>query len=237
MTTRREADPPGAAASSAAAPRAAASPACASPASASRASAPPASAPPASALRAAAPAADLNALYVVATLVPRRETIVVGAFGSVTFARGWQAYVGSARRGRAARVARHRRADKPLRWHADYLFTRHPATRAWLLDTPLSECELAALLRTGVAGAAAPGGPEANGPPAASGGPASGGRSAPSGATATDDPAPRFGASDCGCAGHLVGASRLGALRAALGAAAAHGGTLRALPVERRKRD
>ncbi len=155
---------------------------------------------------------------------------MVGAFGSVTFARGWQAYVGSARRGRAARVARHRRADKPLRWHADYLFTRHPATRAWLLDTPLSECELAALLRAGVAGAAP-------GAPVASGGPASGGRSAPSGATATDDPAPRFGASDCGCAGHLVGARRLGALQAALGAAAAHGGTLRALPVERRKRD
>ena len=139
---------------------------------------------------------------------------MVGAFGSVTFARGWQAYVGSARRGRAARVARHRRADKPLRWHADYLFTRHPATRAWLLDTPLSECELAALLRAGVAGAAP-------GAPVASGGPASGGRSAPSGATATDDPAPRFGASDCGCAGHLVGARRLGALQAALGAAAA----------------
>ena len=88
-----------------------------------------------------------NRLYVVAAWVPRRETIVVGALGPVTFARGWYAYVGSARRGRDARVARHMRADKPLRWHADYLFTRHPAARAWLLDTPLSECELAARLR------------------------------------------------------------------------------------------
>ena len=85
-------------------------------------------------------------LYVVAAWVPRRETIVVGSLGAVTFARGWYAYVGSARRGRDARVARHRRAAKPLRWHADYLFSRYPAGRAWLIDTRLSECELAACL-------------------------------------------------------------------------------------------
>lgn len=198
--------------------------------------APPAAAPPASPPT-AAPFA-LNTLYVVATLVPRRETIVVGALGAVTFARGWQAYVGSARRGRDARVARHRRPDKPLRWHADYLFTRHPATRAWLLDTPLTECELAALLRAAVAGGA----PSDGAAPATAAGrpdadaelPApTGADPAPTGA----DPAPRFGASDCGCAGHLVNTAQLGELRAALGAAAARGGMLRALPVERRKRD
>jgi Uri superfamily endonuclease len=93
----------------------------------------------------------VNRLYVVATWVPRRETIVVGALGRLTFARGWHAYVGSARRGRDARVARHMSAAKPLRWHADYLFARHPATRAWLFDTPLSECALAERLRAGAA--------------------------------------------------------------------------------------
>ncbi len=180
---------------------------------------------------AARPAAALNSLYVVATLVPRRETIVVGALGAVTFARGWQAYVGSARRGRDARVARHRRADKPLRWHADYLFARYPATRAWLLDTPLSECELAALLWAAVTHATAPDGASAPDGTAAPAGPA-----APAAALAPDGAALRFGASDCGCAGHLVSLPRLGTLRAALGAAAARGGTLRALPVERRKR-
>ena len=85
-------------------------------------------------------------LYVVAAWVPRRQTIAVGALGALTFARGWYAYVGSARRGRDARVARHRRAAKPLRWHADYLFSRYPPGRAWLIDTGLSECELAARL-------------------------------------------------------------------------------------------
>ena len=95
---------------------------------------------------AAAASSDRRRLYVVVAWVPRRETIVVGSLGAVTFARGWYAYVGSARRGRDARVARHRRAGKPLRWHADYLFSRYPAGRAWLLDTRLSECELAARL-------------------------------------------------------------------------------------------
>lgn len=102
--------------------------------------------PGAAAAPAVVPAADKRRLYVVAAWVPSRTTIVVGALGAVAFARGWYAYVGSARRGRDARVARHRRAAKPLRWHADYLFSRYPAGRAWLVDTRRSECELAASL-------------------------------------------------------------------------------------------
>ena len=89
---------------------------------------------------------DVQRLYVVATWVPRRTTIAVGSLGPVTFARGWCAYVGSARRGRDARVARHLRADKPLRWHADYLFARFPGRVAWLVDGELTECELAGAL-------------------------------------------------------------------------------------------
>jgi len=147
----------------------------------------------------------LNLLYVAAAWVPRRETIVVGSLGLVTFTRGWHAYVGSARRGRDARVARHMRADKPLRWHADYLFARHPAARVWLLDTPLSECGLVVRLRA----AAAPG---PGGTPAA-----------PLAAAA-----PRFGSSDCRCPGHLLRTPRLGALEAALAAVADSGDRLRA---------
>jgi Uri superfamily endonuclease len=92
------------------------------------------------------PASDGRRLYIVAAWVPRHETIVVGSLGAIAFPRGWYAYVGSARRGRDARVARHRRAGKPLRWHADHLFSRYPAGRAWLIDTRRSECELAASL-------------------------------------------------------------------------------------------
>lgn len=81
-------------------------------------------------------------LYVVACRVPRRTDLTVGALGSRRLARGWYAYVGSARRGRDARVARHFHADKPRRWHADYLFAVCPPTHAWLVDGLLDECAL-----------------------------------------------------------------------------------------------
>jgi len=90
-----------------------------------------------------------NRLYVVATWAPRLTTIAVGALGPVTFARGWYAYAGSARRGRDARVARHFRRDKPLRWHADHLFSLYPATRWWTIDGPETECDLVELLIAG----------------------------------------------------------------------------------------
>jgi len=83
-------------------------------------------------------------LYVVLTYVPRRTAIAVGSLGQVSLERGWYAYVGSAARGRRARVARHLTAEKPLRWHADYLFTAFPPRRAWLVDGAAGECELAA---------------------------------------------------------------------------------------------
>ncbi|MEI6450869.1 MAG: DUF123 domain-containing protein [Actinomycetes bacterium] len=82
-------------------------------------------------------------LYIVLTYVPRRTSVQVGALGPVAFERGWYAYVGSAARARRARVARHLAAGKPLRWHADYLFSAFPARRAWLVDGAKGECELA----------------------------------------------------------------------------------------------
>jgi Uri superfamily endonuclease len=88
----------------------------------------------------------VNHLYIVAAFVPRFTRLRVGALGEYGFERGWYAYVGSARRGRAARVARHLCADKPLRWHADYLFSVFPPTRAWAIDTTRSECTLVDLL-------------------------------------------------------------------------------------------
>jgi Uri superfamily endonuclease len=90
--------------------------------------------------------AAVNHLYVVITYVPRRTEVTVGARGCQTFERGWFAYVGSALVARDARVARHLRANKRLRWHADYLLAIYPGRRAWLLDTSLSECALVDVL-------------------------------------------------------------------------------------------
>jgi Uri superfamily endonuclease len=85
-------------------------------------------------------------LYVVLTRVPRRSTLEVGSLGPVTLQRGWYAYVGSAARAREARVTRHLAREKPLRWHADYVFQAFPPARAWLVDGATGECELAGAL-------------------------------------------------------------------------------------------
>jgi len=55
----------------------------------------------------------------------REETAIdVGALGRVRFLPGRYVYTGSARRGVRARVLRHCRPDKPMRWHLDYLLPR-----------------------------------------------------------------------------------------------------------------
>jgi len=106
----------------------------------------------------------------------RRECVArVGALGLGRLAAGRYGYVGSARRGLAARLARHARRRKPLRWHIDAL--ARCSDPAGALAWPWREgreCRLAeALTATGM------------------------GRSA----------IPRFGASDCGCGGHLFALS------------------------------
>ena len=83
---------------------------------------------------------------IVLARVPRRTALTVGSLGAVTLERGWYAYVGSAARARDARLARHLAREKPLRWHADYLFTAFPAEHAWLVDGAEGECELASAL-------------------------------------------------------------------------------------------
>ncbi len=98
--------------------------------------------------------------------------IQVGALGKRVFPAGWYVYTGSAKRGLRARVARHMRREKRLRWHIDYLTLVAQPAGAWCDENPADlECEWAARLI------------------AASGAPL---------------PVAGFGASDCGCPGHLA---------------------------------
>lgn len=55
--------------------------------------------------------------------VARPVRVTVGRFGEFRFAAGRYIYTGSARRNFEARVARHLRREKTLRWHIDYLLT------------------------------------------------------------------------------------------------------------------
>ena len=91
--------------------------------------------------------ADDAGVYVAVFLLDRPRRIAVGGLGSWPFAAGVYLYVGSAQRGLSARLARHGRRRKPLRWHVDYL--SRPARMLGAIVAPgpkAAECRLAAAL-------------------------------------------------------------------------------------------
>ncbi len=62
--------------------------------------------------------------YRLHILLGRDETIVVGALGKVFFPKGLYIYSGSAMKNLEQRIERHRRKEKPLKWHIDYLLSK-----------------------------------------------------------------------------------------------------------------
>ena len=115
-------------------------------------------------------------LYVVVIDLRCDLTLRVGALGERSLTAGWYVYVGSARRGLRARVARHRRREERLRWHIDYLTTQaecEVVEAVELIDAGIDECALCRALRDGLSATV---------------------------------PIRRFGASDCagGCGAHLL---------------------------------
>ena len=63
-------------------------------------------------------------IYIAVFLLPKAQTIAVGKLGQVPFRKGTYFYVGSAQRNLSARLARHNRREKPLRWHIDYISSK-----------------------------------------------------------------------------------------------------------------
>ena len=70
--------------------------------------------------------------------------VTVGRFGCFEFAPGNYIYSGSARRNLLARVNRHLKKQKKLRWHIDYLLSAPAVDIVKVLVSTLSECELVA---------------------------------------------------------------------------------------------
>lgn len=66
--------------------------------------------------------------------------IKVGALGIVSLPAGDYVYTGSARRNLEARIARHLRKDKPLRWHIDYLLASPAAQVVHVERGSRAEC-------------------------------------------------------------------------------------------------
>lgn len=59
--------------------------------------------------------------YQLSIELERTVAVTVGRLGRFEFPAGRYLYTGSAKRNFEARVARHLRAEKTLRWHIDYL--------------------------------------------------------------------------------------------------------------------
>lgn len=82
--------------------------------------------------------------YLLLIEMRRPTTIRIGRLGVISFARGHYVYVGSAMRNLSARIARHLRKDKTLRWHVDYLRRHADDIRAVPIPSSIrQECEIA----------------------------------------------------------------------------------------------
>jgi Uri superfamily endonuclease len=66
----------------------------------------------------------------------------IGQFGIYDFPAGHYIYTGSAKRNIEARIARHLRLDKKLKWHIDYLLASPHASVTKTTRFVQPECEL-----------------------------------------------------------------------------------------------
>jgi len=86
-------------------------------------------------------------IYILVIHISGTGTVTAGALGDLEMREGYYAYLGRARRGLPARLARHaRRQGKRLHWHIDFLLERAQLREIWVFPLRAGECELAARL-------------------------------------------------------------------------------------------
>ncbi len=87
--------------------------------------------------------------YVIIIALEQTKTIKIGSLGETKLTRGYYAYVGSAKRGLRARIARHlKHRKKRKHWHIDTLTSLHSThirAIAWN-PKPENECRIATQL-------------------------------------------------------------------------------------------
>lgn len=74
--------------------------------------------------------------------VARPLRLSIGRLGEFDFPVGDYVYTGSAKRNFEARIARHLRQEKALRWHIDYLLAASGVTVMEVIRSETGECEL-----------------------------------------------------------------------------------------------
>jgi Uri superfamily endonuclease len=92
----------------------------------------------------------LPGTYALVLRISRRLELRIGALGRLAVRPGLYVYVGSAlgSSGLVARVGRHYRRDKRLRWHIDYVTTVATLDEVWYtVDKARRECQWAEALQ------------------------------------------------------------------------------------------
>lgn len=83
-------------------------------------------------------------VYIAVFYLAEPSDISVGKLGQFNFRKGYYFYVGRAQRNLTARLERHGRKSKPMRWHVDYLSVRVEMLGAITIAGPRErECETA----------------------------------------------------------------------------------------------
>jgi Uri superfamily endonuclease len=88
-----------------------------------------------------------SGIYILVIHISGTETVTAGALGDLEVREGYYAYVGRAKRGLRARLARHAsRQGKRFHWHIDFLLERARLREIWVFPLQAGECELASRL-------------------------------------------------------------------------------------------
>ncbi len=66
-----------------------------------------------------------SGIYILELYCKERTQITHKKFGAMNFAKGYYYYVGSAQKNLYQRIERHKRKEKNLHWHIDYLTTNN----------------------------------------------------------------------------------------------------------------
>ncbi len=88
------------------------------------------------------PTRDGPITYQLHITVARTVRLTIGRLGHFSFPAGNYVYTGSARRHLEARVARHLRREKVLRWHIDWLLSAPGVRVVSVTRSKLAECVL-----------------------------------------------------------------------------------------------
>ncbi|MDP1659223.1 MAG: GIY-YIG nuclease family protein [Methylotenera sp.] len=80
--------------------------------------------------------------YQLDILLTEPARLSIGKLGAFDFPAGQYVYTGSAQRNIKARIARHLRREKMLKWHIDYLLASPQASIIKVMQYAIPECEM-----------------------------------------------------------------------------------------------